>query len=172
VSVTLSTRAQTSRMERVIGRAPWLPWLVAGAAFWLVTELAAASRSPLADIRQHELKGVVAVGLLLPAVFGDSARGAIRRLLASAPLRWGGIVSYGIYLWHLPVLYALDERGVSEAGAPVFIGVALLLTLTLAALSYALVERPALAAGRRLASEHQRRSAPMAVPRESHAQAG
>ena len=41
--------------------------------------------------------------LALPAVFGTGEGGIPRRVLAAAPLAWLGLISYGIYLWHLPL---------------------------------------------------------------------
>ena len=66
----------------------------------------------------HELQTVVALGLLAPAVLGAGAGGAIRGLLAWRPLAWVGIVSYGLYLWHLDVLRELAGRGIP--GVPAF----------------------------------------------------
>ena len=67
------------------------------------------------------------------------ARGAIR-LLALPPLRWLGRISYSLYLYHWPVIVL----GVSALGPlPLSTRVALLvLALTLAALSQAVVEEP------------------------------
>ena len=42
-----------------------------------------------------------AVLLMLPAVFGPQGDGAIRRALRWKPFAFIGVVSYGIYLWHL-----------------------------------------------------------------------
>ena len=52
---------------------------------------------------------------MLPAVFGERAGGLPRRLLAAAPLAWLGVVSYGLFLWHLPVAQFLALRDGSRA---------------------------------------------------------
>ena len=62
------------------------------------------------------------------------------------PLRWIGERSYGIYLWHWPLLVLL-VAGVQntgpDAGVPLWIGgLALALTLVAAELSYRLLETP------------------------------
>jgi peptidoglycan/LPS O-acetylase OafA/YrhL len=49
------------------------------------------------------LPAVVAIGLVLPLVFGDQKRGLPRRLLTTAPVAWLGVISYSFYLWHLTV---------------------------------------------------------------------
>ena len=68
------------------------------------------------------------------------------RLLAMPPLRWLGRVSYGFYLWHLPVLLWLQANGGVDAagGALAFALYGLLFSLVIAGVSWVLVERPAL----------------------------
>ncbi len=64
------------------------------------------------------------------------------RLLGSAPMRWLGVRSYGIYLWHWPVfMVTRPELDVPFGGLPLLalrIGV----TILLADLSYRFVETP------------------------------
>jgi peptidoglycan/LPS O-acetylase OafA/YrhL len=69
------------------------------------------------------------------------ADGAWSQVLASRPMRWVGDRSYGIYLWHWPVIVLLDDQripidGVALAVARVAVSVAL------ADLSYRFVEQP------------------------------
>jgi peptidoglycan/LPS O-acetylase OafA/YrhL len=86
------------------------------------------------------------------------------RPLASAPLRALGAISYGVYLWHMPVLFWLGLRGAFPEHAGPALARVVPLTLALATASWFLVERPALALGR-----PRRRSAPESRAR-AHAQ--
>jgi len=59
--------------------------------------------------------------------------------LSTAPLRWVGQLSYGMYLWHWPIIVLLAERSVFGAQRVV---VALVATTALATLSFYLIEQP------------------------------
>ena len=80
--------------------------------------------------------GLVAL-LTVGAIVGVShPRGrAVAAVLESGPVRWLGLRSYGIYLWHWPLLVLM---GSPKLLAPVAIAA----TLVLAELSYRLVEMP------------------------------
>ena len=65
----------------------------------------------------------------------------IRQALEWRPLRLLGIISYGVYLWHWPVLVILDEARLGLRGSPHRI-IVLVVTLIVATLSYRLLERP------------------------------
>ncbi len=71
------------------------------------------------------------------------------RLLAVAPLRLLGRVSYGLYLWHLPIFFAVAREGQGWSSLTRIV-VAVTLTALFTALSWQLVERPALRVKRRL----------------------
>ena len=63
-------------------------------------------------------------------------------LLGRQPLRWVGLRSYGIYLWHWPVLMVTrPQLDVSLNGLPL-VALQLMATVVLAALSYRYVETP------------------------------
>ena len=96
--------------------------------------------------------------------------GLPRRVLASAPLAWLGLISYGVYLWHLTVAEliarpsvpqhfpaaGLDLAGRIPNGAtPVVLVLTLVAACALAAVSYRFVELPFLRARR---AERRRRT--------------
>ena len=88
--------------------------------------------------------GLVAVSVLTAlAITGATAAGSwLGQGLDIAPLRWVGERSYGLYLWHWPVLVLLIATLRSDAPDWVAPVVALVVTTAAAALSYRFVETP------------------------------
>ena len=69
------------------------------------------------------------------------AKGPWPTLLGCAPMRWLGERSYGIYLWHMPVIYFLPDEWLRDQ--PVKAGaVAVLISVLLAAVSWSAFENP------------------------------
>jgi peptidoglycan/LPS O-acetylase OafA/YrhL len=90
---------------------------------------------------------LLASGGTAVAIFAGTWPGSpFGRGIDIAPLKWVGDRSYGIYLWHWPVLVLLlvGSRGFGpEAGVPVWVGVlALVVSVIAAAVSYRVVEQP------------------------------
>ena len=83
--------------------------------------------------------GVPAVELATAALILGvrSGGGGLAAVLSLAPLRWLGKLSYSLYLWHYPVLRLLRDQG--DWRIALLVG--LPVSLALAALSYATVER-------------------------------
>ena len=88
---------------------PWISWGCAAVCYWGVSHVV-NDRSilyfitPAANIERQALYGAFAFFLLLPAVFGPQEESLIRRLLRSWPMASLGVISYGIYLWHLDLI--------------------------------------------------------------------
>ncbi|MEA2386533.1 MAG: hypothetical protein QOJ22_707 [Thermoleophilaceae bacterium] len=154
VSVMVQASDREPGFVRVVDRHPWLPWLVAALAFFAVSKGIGMDGSPTERMTtgqyfaRHALFGVVAFGLLLPAVFGDLKRGLVRRFLANRVLLHVGMVSYGLYLWHLAIIIQLvrwDYASLEIVHPWVTWLIPVVLGGVLAgSLSYYLVERPAL----------------------------
>jgi peptidoglycan/LPS O-acetylase OafA/YrhL len=134
-------------------RHAWLGWPAAATAYLVLCHDLDGPHgfftpeSTLQQLEVYGLNGVVAAGLALPAVFEPARPGALSRLLAWRGLTWLGTVSYGIYLLHVPIMVKLNAS--FSTGAPqtqvVLVALATALVATAAAaLSYYLIERPAL----------------------------
>lgn len=86
------------------------------------------------------LVGLATTATIMAVVYPNTLIGA--RLLGSAPLRWIGVRSYGIYLWHWPVfMVTRPELDVPFDGFPL-LALRLAATVILADLSYRYIETP------------------------------
>ena len=67
--------------------------------------------------------------------------GPVRLVLGWAPLRWLGLISYGVYLYHWPIYLWLTPQRTGLGQWPLF-GLRLAFTLSAAIVSFLLLERP------------------------------
>ncbi|KGN38883.1 acyltransferase family protein [Knoellia subterranea] len=136
---------------------------VAGGAYLLSTTaitgpltVAPATGSEL--LVRSALGTLVAFCLLLPLTHGRPS--TYSHALSLPWMRWLGVISYGVFLWHLPVFMAIyDVTGVANftGGLLPLLAVGLPITLLLSAVSHYWVEVPASRlAGRVLARRRHR----------------
>ncbi len=94
------------------------------------------------------LYAAISFFLILPAVFGEDAGGWPRRILANRFVAWMGAISYGIFLWHQPLLGEMARRGAAGLidGWPFLSLFLVILPVSLLCgwLSFVLIERPAM----------------------------
>ena len=105
--------------------------------------VAAIATSALVFDQATAFPGVAALAPVLgtaAVILSIGAPGAPGRLLALPVAQWIGGRSYGIYLWHWPVLVLLQEH--YDKTAPAWRVGALLLSVALAAATYVLLESP------------------------------
>jgi peptidoglycan/LPS O-acetylase OafA/YrhL len=92
-------------------------------------------------------------GLLIAAlaaggvVLAAAGTGTVSRVLSWAPLRWLGVRSYGIYLWHWPVIALTAAALGRPAGTPLLWLAEAGLAVGLAAASWRWVEQPVIRDG-------------------------
>jgi peptidoglycan/LPS O-acetylase OafA/YrhL len=102
---------------------------------------------PLGGMVRHVGFGAIAMLTVLPAIFPRPA-GVPARVLAWRLLAWLGLISYGIYLWHTPLVGKLIEHGaltwVPHLRFVVLSAATAAVAIACAAVSYYVVERPIL----------------------------
>ncbi|HEV7205160.1 MAG TPA: acyltransferase [Jatrophihabitans sp.] len=93
---------------------PGTCWIAGALTFWLATLPLAGPYNLIPATTwewtlKHYLYGAAAFFFLLPVMLGDP-RAWSHRLLSHAVLRRLGEISYGVYLWHLPLLIFIQHR--------------------------------------------------------------
>lgn len=137
-------------------RTPWLSVLV-GVGFLLMAATFDIPRGLIGQPRTAPLVGclvtlaLTASAFALPAVVDPEGGSLYHRFLGTNPMRWLGELSYGIYVWQIPVLAILETQwGLDDVGDLLWGVPALTVgTFALAVPSYLLVETPARDAARR-----------------------
>ncbi|MGE0139736.1 MAG: acyltransferase family protein [Ilumatobacteraceae bacterium] len=128
---------------------------------WLAVAVGAGRLRPSRWMAPCALVSAVALGVVLPATGGPAYHGAFPLLavvstvlilglqapgpatavLSARPLVALGRISYGVYLYHLPVFVLMSEQRMGTDGTVLLIE-RLGVTLAVATVSYRLVERP------------------------------
>jgi peptidoglycan/LPS O-acetylase OafA/YrhL len=146
-------RKDLPRVLRIHDRHPGISWAI-GLGVLAIASLGVglfgrvgSSISGPEYVARHYLLALIGVALLLPALFGDPARGLVRRVLANRVLAYLGMISYGVYLWHFAVLIQLQRWGFGKWAADtsqlIWFPAALAGGVLIATVSWFLLERPA-----------------------------
>lgn len=170
MAVGSAWRAQGGRLPAVIdwfGRWPSQSWVLAFVCYWIVVENSATSLpawTPAQRFIRYLFMGLAGALLVFPAVFGAQDRSALRWLLRTPVLVVLGVVSYGIYLYHLPLINAAEGWSWMPAARIVQVVVVFGLTVVAATASYWIVERPTVGWARRWTAAVRRSSRPQSSP--------
>jgi peptidoglycan/LPS O-acetylase OafA/YrhL len=159
LSVEGRHRAQPRRIAAFANRYAGLWWVVAGALIFAVEQIPEHIGPRWWWLSTHALK-VIAVGMMLtPLVLGRQRHGPLRAVLAIRPLVWIGTLTYGIYLWHYPILLK-EAHNLVPHGMLYATVVLAIWAIIFGALSFYLIERPAQRLARRIIASRGRSSPP------------
>jgi peptidoglycan/LPS O-acetylase OafA/YrhL len=90
--------------------------------------------------------GILILLVALPGKQGEPGR--LAQLLEWSPIKYIGLISYSIYLWHEPMIYFLQRHGILKGSGAGTLAVDLLIVLAivlaLASTTYYLIEKPAM----------------------------
>ena len=143
-SVASSRGKARHRLSAVIGGRSGQLWAAAIAIYvalclWLppssfVTE---AGQLVVADLAF----GVISLLLLAPVVFAEGRSGLPQRIAGARAIAWLGLISYGIFLWHYPVVLGIGPAHGTGGFLLLCMGT-MAISVCCAAASYYLLERP------------------------------
>ena len=113
---------------------------------WIALALIAAMMATVSDTGAFYYRGgslvfCVVVAWLLLALGSGPPGGGPTALLSWRPIAWIGLISYGIYLWHWPLILWLTPVTTGLTGAPLAM-LRLGATLAIATASFYLLEQP------------------------------
>jgi peptidoglycan/LPS O-acetylase OafA/YrhL len=153
---SVASENQATRWLACVKRFAWMGWPVAAVAYLALCQCAGTSRvlavtsqeSTSQQLAIYALSGAVALGLTLPAAFQTAPHGMIGRLLSSRGMTWLGLISYGIYLYHVPIMIKLNRVAmIPDQGTLRLVcltAATFVIAIAAAAVSYHLIERPTL----------------------------
>jgi peptidoglycan/LPS O-acetylase OafA/YrhL len=146
--------AQRPALMRVMATRPGTAWIAAAVLLLGLTQIG----MPTLDLNAyddndwyfgHLFYAAIAGCFALPAMLGEPVAGRRdlpARVLGWRPIAWLGLISYGIFLWHLPLTEKLlkVQDWTSHGSFFVFTFVIAVVAIACASASYYLVERPLL----------------------------
>jgi peptidoglycan/LPS O-acetylase OafA/YrhL len=112
---------------------------LAGAAGLVLCWLNTQDRSTWLYRGGFAVVALSAAGVLLSC--SDAPRGPLSRLLSFGPLRYIGMISYGLYLYHWPIFQYLTHARTGWGGSSL-LALRFAVTLAVAIVSYHLIEQP------------------------------
>jgi peptidoglycan/LPS O-acetylase OafA/YrhL len=155
-SVALETGTETRWAMRLRAACrPGVAWALAALAFLVLVAGLGLSHSatyPIPRTLGQSVAEVLLTALVGALLVGAAALGRGPAVLATRPAVWLGTVSYGLFLWHYPIVDRLGHREELRSlplGPVAFTLLALAASLTAAAVSWYFLERPLLSLARR-----------------------
>ncbi|MFG1923832.1 acyltransferase family protein [Cryptosporangium sp. NPDC048952] len=145
------------KLAEDLATAPGTCWIIAGILFSLsMTPVAGPYTLEAATTSQwlakHLLYGATAFFMLLPLVSPAPGTHPLRRVLTDKRVRWLGEISYGVFLFHLVLMFTLVDAlnlELFRGGFSTLFPLTVLAAVVVAAISYRVLERPAQAYVRR-----------------------
>jgi peptidoglycan/LPS O-acetylase OafA/YrhL len=129
-AVSCSSRAHWLDISLQRRGATALLWALAAGAY----VIASAS-----ELISRELAFGAFAAIVVASAASTHPRRAARMVFGTRALVWVGLISYGVFLWHDPIVRRLHREGLD---GPALVAVSVVITLAVATASYYAAERP------------------------------
>jgi peptidoglycan/LPS O-acetylase OafA/YrhL len=148
LAAVVTDSRMSGRITLVVQAVPWHLYAIAACVFWVLTTRIAGpyDLTPPTGweaLTKHLGYGVVAALIIAPSAFG--AKTKVSRFLSWRLMTYLGAISYGLFLWHLPImLWARNVLGLPDFGGGFWatVTVTLGLSIVVASGSWHLLEAP------------------------------
>jgi peptidoglycan/LPS O-acetylase OafA/YrhL len=151
-AASLGAWARLRKIVDDLAEAPGTCWIIAAGLFALAMTPVAGPYN-LSDattsqwVAKHVLYGACAFMLLLPLVVPGDPRHPLRAVLSNRRVRWLGEISYGVFLYHLTIMFTLVDvlhLQLFRGGFFTLFPLTVVSAVIAAAISYRVLERPIL----------------------------
>ena len=139
LAMLVANRAQPGARARLALHGAGPLAVAALAAFWLTA--GTSSGQPTSFMFQGGFLLCAVLGALVLADVRQLHQGPLAKVLSLPPLRWIGSISYGLYLWHWPVVVYLNTPRTGLSGFALD-AARIATTFAVATASYYLIELP------------------------------
>lgn len=130
----LGRKGLTKQAQRLVGRAGLVALVGIVACMVLV-----GTYSPFLYYGGLLLVSVLTAVVIMALV---NPKNLLSRWLSTWPMVWLGKISYGIYIWHYPLLLLMNDYNSTTETFPLLYLVQMLVIVAVASVSYVLVEQP------------------------------
>jgi peptidoglycan/LPS O-acetylase OafA/YrhL len=123
----------------------------------------AADRTPNGFLMEAfaDLAAAVAFAMIVAALVIGTGAGV--SWLGRKPLAWFGQISYGFYLWHIPLIVWARGHGLLDGGAPLDFAAVLPVAVALGALSWYVIELPLMRRAARFSRKREEEASELPV---------
>ncbi len=135
LSLMMHLKPESKMLKQITGLFPFIGAIVVLLVCFLIRD------EGFRQTIRYSLQGLALFVVFRNLYFWSTLKFAAQ-ILEWKPLAFTGKISYGLYLWHIPIALVLDQYSPVEYGGFAYMGVAMILTYGISWFSFRFVEKP------------------------------